>query len=72
MLKMKKQGSERAHIISLLKKSFGKHFKVFHKFVDTGNEFFKLFSLQLINICIYFYINMYVYIGCKLDLLGYR
>ena len=42
---MKKQGSECVRIISLLKKIFGKIFKVFHKFADAANEFMKLFSL---------------------------
>ena len=44
---MKKQGSECSCIISLLKQLFGKRFKEFHKFVDTANEFIKVFSLQL-------------------------
>ena len=43
-----KQGSECVHIISLLKKIFGKHLKTVHKFANTTNEFIKLLSLQLI------------------------
>ena len=43
---MKKQGSESACIISLLKKVFAKHFNVFHKFSGTAYEFpMTLFSL---------------------------
>lgn len=42
---MKKQGSERVHIILLLKKIFGKRLKVFLRFEDTANEIIKLFSL---------------------------
>ena len=42
---MKKQGSEYVCIISLLKKIYGKHSKVFHKFANASNEFIKLFSL---------------------------
>ena len=45
LLLMKKQISECVHIILLLKKIFGKHFKVFYKFADTANEFIKIFSL---------------------------
>ena len=38
-----KQGSKCIHIISLLKKISVKHFKTFHEFADTANEFNKLF-----------------------------
>ena len=40
-----KQGSECVHVISLLKKVFGKHLKTVHKFADTANGFIKLLSL---------------------------
>ena len=50
---MKKQGNECTRIISLLKKIFEKHFKVFHKFANTTDEFNKLLSLQL-------FVNMYM------------
>ena len=45
LIRMKKQGNECAHITSLLKKILGKRFKVFHKLLDTANEFIKVFSL---------------------------
>ena len=45
LIQMKKQCSECTRITSLLKKIFGKRFKVFHKFSDTTAEFIKLFSL---------------------------
>ena len=45
LIRMKKQGSECYCIISLLKKIFGRHFVVFHKFADTDNKFIELFSL---------------------------
>ena len=45
LIRMKKQGSEYTRIILLLKKVFGKPFKVFHKFANTADEFIKLFSL---------------------------
>ena len=47
---MKKQGSESVCIISLLKKLFGVHFELFHKFSYTDNEFIALFFLELIYI----------------------
>ena len=71
---MKKQGSECSCIVSLLKQLFGKRFKEFHKFVDTANEFIKVFSLQLflnVRMCMYIFMFMctyicvfYVYILC--------
>ena len=42
---MKKLGSSFICIISLLKKIFGKHFIVLHRFADTSNESVELFSL---------------------------
>ena len=47
-------------VFSLLIKICGKHFKVFHKFVDPANEFDKLFSLYF-QVYVYFNINIYVY-----------
>ena len=47
LIRMEKQGSEGAPIISLLKKIFEKHFKVYHKFLDTVDKFKKLFALKL-------------------------
>ena len=48
-------------VFSLLKKICGKHFKVFHKFVDPANEFDKPFSLD-VQVYVYFNIKIYVYI----------
>lgn len=42
---MKSQGSECVSVFLLSKKIFGEHFKVFHEFVDSADEFLKLFSL---------------------------
>ena len=42
------------YVFSLLKKICGKHFKVFHKFLDPANEFDKLFSLY-----VQVYVSMY-------------
>ena len=62
--------AEATRIISLLKKAFGKHFKVFHKFTGTANEFIKLFSLKLtyiyVCVCIFLckYVCLYVYFKC--------
>ena len=50
LIQMKKQGSESVCIISLLKKLFGVHFELFHKFSYTDNEFIALFFLELIYI----------------------
>ena len=68
---MNKLSSECACIISLLKKVFAKHCKVFQKFAGTANEFpIKLFSLKLIYICVCVciflsaYVCMYVYFMC--------
>ena len=47
LIQMKKKGSECVRTMSLLKKFFGKHYKVFHKFEHTANanEFIIPFSL---------------------------
>ena len=42
LIRMKKQISKFTRIISLLKKIFGKHFKVFQKFTDTADRFIKV------------------------------
>ena len=45
LIPMEGQGNECICIISLFKKIFGKHFKVFHKFVDTVDKFINLFPV---------------------------
>ena len=45
LIKMKKQVSEFTWVIPLLKKIFGKHFKLFYKFEDPFDEFIKFFCL---------------------------
>ena len=42
LIQMKKQGSECTRVISLLKKIFGKHFKVLNKLADTADNFIDL------------------------------
>ena len=66
LIRMKKQVSEFTWVIPLLKKIFGKHFKVFYKFEDLFDEFIKFSSLQLyvcvcVCVCAYFYVYVYVY-----------
>ena len=58
---MKKWSSEGTRLISLLKKIFGKHFKVYHKLAEAADNFIKLFSLYP-----YFYVFIYVYM-CMLQ-----
>ena len=70
LIRRKIKGSGCSRIISLLKKIFGKPFKVFRKFGDTANKFIMLFSLYLIYVCvcvyIYFckYVFIYLYFMC--------
>ena len=45
VMQMKKQGSKCICIFLLLKKIFGKHFNVFHKFPGTADKFIELFSV---------------------------
>ena len=48
--RMKKQGSKRRIIISMLNKSFGKHFSIFNLFAEqqqTSSNFFHCFELEL-------------------------
>ena len=53
--RMEKPGSDCAHIISSLKKIFGKHFKVFEKFIYTADEFINICACILLCVyaCIY-------------------
>ena len=64
MILMKKQGDEYTHFISLLNKTFGKHFIVFHKSADDANEFMRFSSFSFIyilylHVCFYMYIKLY-------------
>ena len=45
LIRMKKQVSEFTWVIPLLKKIFGKYFKLFYKFEDPFDEFIKFFCL---------------------------
>jgi len=44
LIRMKKQGSEKKRIITLMNKLYGRHAEVFSKFADTSDNFIKLFS----------------------------
>ena len=72
LIRMKKQVSECTRIISLFKKVFGKHFKVFHKFANTADEFIMPFSLWLF-FCISLHIFMCIcmYIPCYTNIKWY-
>ena len=61
MILMKKQGDEYTHFVSLLNKTFGKHFIVFHKSADDANEFIRFSSFSFIYICISACMFLYVY-----------
>ena len=45
LMRMKKKRTECNHIISLLKKKFRRHFRVFHRFADIAGLFIELSSL---------------------------
>ena len=58
-----KSGSECTHSIWSLRKMFRKHFKLFHKFADTVDEFIKRFSFLTIFVYVYIifrYIIIYI------------
>ena len=61
-LRMKEQDSECTRIISLLRKIFGKLFKLFHMFVSTADKFIKIFSLYLFlhMTCVLLFLCAYV------------
>ena len=46
---IKKHGIECNRNISLLKKIFYKHFRVFHKFADAANEQYFVFKLEFLS-----------------------
>ena len=50
--------TELISMLTLLKKIIGKHLKVFHKFVDTTNEFIRLCSLSLYKLFTYVYVEV--------------
>ena len=60
LIRMKKQGSECIRIDWLLKKIFGKHFKVFQKFANTADKPIKFFSLYLYLCMCIFHVCMYI------------
>ena len=74
---MKKQGNECVSIISLLKKIFVKHFKVFHKFADMAYDIMKVCEctflckyvcahvhfMCVIYVCMCIYCGVFVFIN---------
>ena len=62
LLHIKKPASEYRFIISLLRKIFDNHTKVFHKLANTADEFTNIFSLYLFLHYYYYYYYYYCYI----------
>ena len=59
---MKKQGSEWLRIILLLKRTFGKNYKVFDKFTDAADGFIKLSFCNsfYVYVCVCIFLCVYV------------